>query len=158
LPAVVVTVLGVAEGATVEETAALLECEELEAEAEAVELVLLICELVEVGVADDEEVVLCCLVVVGVSVVLVVVGGGGTKVLVGVCLEVVDLGGGGGGEGEGEGAGSPPPEPSANDHSPWMTPRSSLAKNLKSPSVRSRPPKGHPGHSSIIVAVVVFPL
>jgi len=51
----------------------------------------------------------------------------------------------------------PPPLPSLNHHSPVRTPRDSGPKNRKSPMERSRPPQGQPGHSSMILAEVVFP-
>jgi len=79
-----------------------------------------------------------CQVEVGVT--------GGCQVEVGgVHLEVV-------------GSATPPPLPSLNHHSPVRTPSEAGAKKSKSPVERSRPPQGQPGHSSMIVAEVVFPL
>lgn len=70
-------------------------------------------------------------------------GGFQEEVLGGVHLEVV---------------GSSPPLPSLNHHSPVRTPSDSEAKKSKSPLERSRPPQGQPGHSSMIIALAVFPL
>jgi hypothetical protein len=71
-------------------------------------------------------------VVVGLGSSLVV--GSGFQVVVGLGSSLV------------VGPTPPPPEPSLNVHEPVMTPASSLAKNLKRPRDKSRPPYGHPGH------------
>lgn len=82
------------------------------------------------------------LVVVGsgvqVVVCFVVLGGGGTQVDVGFGLGL----GVGLGVGLGAGAGAA----SVNSQSPKMIPAEAGAKNWKSPSVKSRPFSGHPGH------------
>jgi hypothetical protein len=43
-------------------------------------------------------------------------------------------------------------------HEPSITPSDSAAKNRNSEGVKSSPPNGHPGHSSMIWAWVDFPL
>lgn len=73
---------------------------------------------------------------------------GGSKVEVVGCWVVFGGGGGGGvwvvgfGFGGGGGGAAEPPK----FHEPVSTPTDSGAKNWKSPSEKSRPPKGHPGH------------
>jgi len=69
--------------------------------------------------------------VVDVAGFLLVVGGGGVLVDFGV-VEV--------------GSDSP------NTHSPYRVPTLVGAKKVNNPSEKSRPPNGHPGHSSMIVA------
>jgi len=56
--------------------------------------------------------------------------------------------------------GAPPPLPPSSlyHHSPYNTPTLRSAKNWNRPSDISRPPLGQPGHSSMMVAVVVNPL
>jgi hypothetical protein len=81
----------------------------------------------------------------------VVVGGG---------LEVVVSLGAAAGLGGGELLSPPPfpPPPPMGSQEPDRTPTDSGAKKVKRPVDMSRPPEGHPGHSSIMVAVAVLPL
>lgn len=114
----------------------------------------------ELQVEDDEELHVEVLLVVGSGVHVVVGGGGGVQVVVGSGFHVV-VGSGfhvvvGSGFHVVVGAGGGSPEPKTQE--PVMTPSSSDAKYWKRPGEKSRPPYGHPGHSSTICACVDLPL
>lgn len=106
----------------------------------------------ELQVEDDEELHVEVLLVVGSGVHVVVGGGGGVQVVVGSGFHVVV----GSGFHVVVGAGGGSPEPKTQE--PVMTPSSSDAKYWKRPGEKSRPPYGHPGHSSTICACVDLPL
>lgn len=94
-------------------------------------------ELDKLELGEDED---------GVGLGLEVVEGGGGVVVGGGCEVVVGAGGSCKADvGKGSGAGALP-----KDHVPEITPLPSGAKNWKRPSEKSRPPKGHPSHSSTI--------
>jgi len=111
-------------------------------------------ELVELEVLEVEVVVEEVVVLVGGGVEVVVGDGGGCQVVVGDgggCQVVVGgsqvvVGGGGGCQVVvGAGAGSEP-----KFQVPYKTPAERSAKYWKRPCEKSRPPYGHPGHSSVI--------
>jgi len=114
----------------------------------ALGLELVLEEVVSTLELELELVLACEVVVLGSSEVV----GEGLGVGVGEGFQVDVVSGFGFGGGGGGGA------PDPKFQVPYIIPSASDAKKLKRPREKSRPPNGHPGHSSTIWACVLFPL